>query len=139
MTDQAPALDAQQTATGFNLAQGFEATEWTPGQARGRVTIRPEHLNSQGIVHGGVYCAFLDFASGLCGTCPDETDTPDRCMTLSLTTNFLAPATGGTLTVTAQRTGGGRSIYYAEARITDETGRTLATSLGTFKYIRARD
>lgn len=130
------AIPSTQTMHGFNLDMGFDLIEWSPGHARTRVALSPRHLNSQGIVHGGVYCAFLDFTAGLCGVCPEEEETPDTCMTLSLTTNFLASAKGGLLYGTSRRTGGGRKLFYAEARIEDADGRAIATAMGTFKYGR---
>ena len=134
MTDL-PELPAQ-LGTGFNAAQGFTLVEWSPGHARTRVRLRPDHMNSQGMVHGGFYCAFMDFSCGILGVHPDDNPPAPSCMTLSLTTNFLAAAKDGTLHCTARRTGGGYTIYYAEAQITDDAGRPLATAIGTFKYNR---
>lgn len=136
MTDPKPAMAVAQTASGFNPHMGFELVDWTPGYARTRVTIADMHLNSQGIVHGGVYCSLLDFASGVCGVHPDEKGAAETCMTLSLTTNFVAGVAGGTLYCTARKVGGGYSIFFVEATIEDAEGRTLATSMGTFKYNR---
>jgi uncharacterized protein (TIGR00369 family) len=127
-------IQSTQTANGFNLDMGFELLDWEPGRTRTRVLITPRQLNSQGIVHGGVYCAFLDFTAGACGVCPDEAETPDTCMTLSLTTNFLASAREGELFGTARRTGGGHKLFYAEALIEDAEGRAIASAMGTFKY-----
>lgn len=136
MTDSRPAIAIQQAETGFNQAQGFEVVEWSPGRALTRLSARPDQLNSQGILHGGVYCAFMDFSCGLVALHPDDPLRAPSCMTLSLSTNFLAPAHSGTVYCTARRTGGGHSIFYAEARMQDADGRPLATAIGSFKYNR---
>lgn len=136
MTDTRPALTATQNARGFNAAQGFEIVEWSPGAVQTRVTASEDQHNSQGLVHGGVLCAFMDFACGLVGIHPDDEPHAPSCMTLSLTTNFLAPGRDGTLYCRARRTGGGYAIYYAEAQIEDATGTPVATAIGTFKYNR---
>ncbi len=123
-----------QLATGFNQHLGFELLDWSPALARTRVTLRPEMLNSQGIVHGGLYCTFLDFNCGLAGIHHEPDEAPKSCITLSLTTNFVAPARTGTLHGTGRVIGGGRKIFYAEAQIHDDDGALLATATGTFKY-----
>ncbi len=123
---------------GFNADMGFELIEWRPGFARAQVRVREGFLNTQGIVQGGIYCSFLDFTSGCCGVFPEAPDTPETCMTLSLSTSFLSPARSGTLYCTARRTGGGRSIFFAEAQVEDEAGTAIASSSGTFKYTRKR-
>jgi uncharacterized protein (TIGR00369 family) len=123
-----------QMSAGFNIDMGFELIEWSNDLAVSRVILQDKHLNSQGIVHGGVYCAFLDFTSGMCGVYGGADDPIRTCVTLSLTTNFLSPARRGTLIGRARRTGGGRSIFFAEGSIEDSDGNILATSTGTFKY-----
>ena len=57
-------------------------------------------------------------------------------MTLSMTTNFLSRPEGRLLIAEGHRTGGGRSTFFAEAAIRDETGVEVATSTGVFR-IRA--
>jgi acyl-coenzyme A thioesterase PaaI-like protein len=48
---------------------------------------------------------------------------------------FMRPA-GGQLTANARATGGGRSICFCEATVTDASGEVAAQAMGTF---RSRD
>ena len=128
-----------QTMTGFNRMMDFRLVGWEPDLSKTFTAITPDMLNSQGIVHGGVYCAFLDFTCGMAGVYHAEGEEPRTCMTLSLTTNFVASTGTGALHGTGRRIGGGRSIFYVESEIRDDDNRLLATSLGTFKYTRTKD
>lgn len=128
-----------QVRAGFNYLLGIDLLEWGPEGALGLLALRPEHLNSNGIAHGGIYCTLLDFGCGIAG-CYAPPDAPQNaCVTLSLTTNFLASASGGMLTVRASRTGGGRKVFFAQASITDTSGAVMATATGAFRYITPRN
>lgn len=127
-----------QVMSGFNREMGFRLVDWSAECARTEVAIQPQHLNSQGIVHGGLYCAFLDFNCGIAGNYHDEDEPAKSCITLSLTTNFVSSARGGKLLGIGRKIGGGRKIFYAEAEIRDEAGTPLATAMGTFKYSHQR-
>jgi len=128
-----------QVTAGFNHLLGINLLEWGPDGALGRLALRPEHLNSNGIAHGGVYCTLLDFGCGIAGCYAPPGAPKQACVTLSLTTNFLASASGGTLMVQAKRTGGGRKVFFAEAAITDPSGAIMATATGAFRYITPRN
>jgi len=127
-----------QRMTGFNHLLGAELTGWEPDMAQTRLELRPELLNSQEIVHGGVYCTFLDFTCGMAGIYYAEDEPRKACVTLSLTTNFVSSTSTGALIGIGRRIGGGRKIFYAEAEIRDEAGTLLATAMGTFKYSQPR-
>lgn len=127
-----------QQMTGFNHLLGGRLVEWGPDIARTRLELRDELLNSQQIVHGGVYCAFLDFTCGMAGLYYPEGETRKTCVTLSLTTNFVGAVKGGALHGIGRRIGGGRSIFYAEAELRDDNGNLAATAMGTFKYNHPR-
>jgi len=46
----------------------------------------------------------------------------------------LSQAKGQLLIGQGRRTGGGRKTYFAEGKITDETGELIATGTGVFRY-----
>lgn len=127
-----------QQTKGFNALLGGHLVDWGPDLSRTRLELRPELLNSQDIVHGGVYCAFLDFTCGMSGLYYPEGGTQLFCVTLSLTNNFIGAIRGGTLHGTGRRVGGGRNIFYAEGQIHDDDGNLAATAMGTFKYTTPR-
>ena len=43
-----------------NLATGIELLETGPDHCTGRIDITPEHHQPYGVVHGGVYCTFIE-------------------------------------------------------------------------------
>jgi acyl-CoA thioesterase len=46
---------------------GIEICEVAEGFASGRLTLREDHLNVLGIVHGGIIFTFADHVGGVCG------------------------------------------------------------------------
>ena len=127
-----------QMQKGFNHKLGIELVEWTKDGMLGRLELTPDLLNSNGIAHGGIYCTLLDFGCGLAGSYAPPGAPRKFCVTLTLTTNFIASVSAGMLHVRARRVGGGSKVYFAEAEITDDAGRRLATAVGTFRYITPR-
>ena len=56
-------------------------------------------------------------------------------LTLSLTLQYLAPLQlkDGFVFAESRRTGGGKSIFYAEGEVLAPNGRVIATATGVFK------
>ncbi len=130
--------DEQQRGTPFQNLMGYRLEVWSPDYAALHYTIRPEHLNRTGRLHGGVLATLLDSACGYAGcfsAVPGERRTG---VTLSLTVNYLASTNAGTLLVEARRIGGGKSVFFAEATVKDAEGNLLATASGSFKYLLDR-
>lgn len=111
----------------------FVLTGWGPGYARFEVDLQAFHMNRHGKLHGGVYAIVLDSAMGFSGAYTGDPEDRILTMTLSMTTNFLAPAEGPRLVGEGWRTGGGRRTFFTEGRMTDGTGRLVATATGTFQ------
>ena len=64
---------------------------------------------------------------------------PRPAVTLTLTTSFIgAGQPGQRLTARATRSGGGKSVFFADCTVTDESGRVIGTGQGTFKHIAPR-
>jgi len=72
-------------------------------------------------------CAMADAARG-------RVSSPGReVVTVDLHVSFLRPATGR-LSASGRATGGGRSVCFCEAEVTDAEGQVIATGMGTFRY-----
>ena len=97
------------------------------------VTLEPRefHYNPLGIVHGGIIAMLLDTVAG----CAVHATLPAGVgyASLDLTTKFLRPVSIRTGIVRAEGrvTNAGARISLAEARLTDEGGRLLATAIST--------
>ncbi|MFF0051101.1 PaaI family thioesterase [Streptomyces sp. NPDC005498] len=105
---------------------GMELCGVAPGRAVVRLTPTQDHLNGQGILHGGMYATVLDSAcAAACyTTVPDGT----RIVSTDLTVKFLRSATpgSGVLQCVAEVLNRGRRNVLVEARMTDPAGRLLA-------------
>jgi uncharacterized protein (TIGR00369 family) len=120
---------------GFNKVNGLKILEWTDGNASLSVDLVPEHLNPLGLVHGGLYSAMLDVALAMTGSFKPAPDDLLPGLTLSLTLQYLAPLKlgDGFAMAQARRTGGGKSVFFAEGTVKAPDGRLIATATGVFK------
>lgn len=97
------------------------------------LTVRREHMNPYGLVHGGVVYSLADYAMGAAlarGLEPGE-----RCATLEIKINYLAPVSGGTLRAEARVVERTRRIGVLEGRVYDDQDRLVALATGSF-YIQ---
>ncbi len=113
---------------------GFRMTGWRADWARFEMPLSETLMNRYGIPHGGIYATLLDTVMGYAGSHTGDPGQRRLAMTLTMTVNFIAQPEGRLLTGEGRRIGGGRSTFFAEGTVTDETGRTLATGSGTFRY-----
>ena len=75
---------------GMNALLGMELVEWRDGYARTEIEVGAKHLNHVA-VHGALSLALLDVTSVYTGWAPRDQERA-RCVTLSLTTNFIGKA-----------------------------------------------
>ena len=131
MQDQS---DRQHRRSGFRTLLGYRTKVWREGYGEIELEIGPQHMNSIGIVHGGVYASLLDVALGhAVSFCP----VPGRTRystTVSLTTSFLAAATSGTLTAIGRTEGLFQRLVTASGEVRAADGKLLATAQGSFLY-----
>ena len=93
---------------------------------------RAEHLNSFGVVHGGVLMTLLDVAMAAAAR---SLQAGSSVVTIEMKTSFLRPARG-LLSSTGRVIQRGATLCFAEASIADAAGRVCARASGTFKYVR---
>jgi len=107
----------------FQAHLGYRLTHWDVGYARIEQPIEPFLMNRIGIPHGGNYGVILDTAMGFSGVYTGDAEQRAYAITLSLNVNFIAPVRGKMLIAEAETLGGGKRVFFAEGRITDEDGR----------------
>ncbi|MEX5561967.1 PaaI family thioesterase [Pseudophaeobacter sp. 1A16562] len=105
------------------------------GGARCWLDLNETHLNRHGVLHGGIATTLLDSASGATGSMSVDPTGRAPFLTISLTTQFIAPAYAGRVTATGQITGGGRSTLFISGRLEAEDGTLIATSNGVFRRV----
>ncbi|PJE27884.1 uncharacterized domain 1-containing protein [Pseudooceanicola antarcticus] len=112
---------------------GFRITEWRENYARFELPMEEFLMNRYGILHGGVHSMMCDTAMGFAGCYTGDPEARNLAMTLNLSVNFLAQTRGKLLIAEGFRTGGGAKTFFAEAKISDETGVLAATGTGVFR------
>jgi len=133
------AADPLQVHGGFADLVGYELVNWQDDLAEVTLALAARHMNRSGVMHGGVLTTLIDTACGYCGCFSPEGAPPRRAFTLALTANFVgAGHKGQRVTARARRTGGGKSVFFADCEVRDEEGRVIGTGQGTFKYITLR-
>lgn len=104
------------------------------GRARFEVTVGPQHLNPHGMVHGGVVYSLVDYAMG--GALTSRLTPEERCATLEIKINYLAPVTAGLLAAEARVVERTARVGVLEARVHTAGGELVALAMGTF-YIQS--
>lgn len=120
----------------FSEHLGMSMEDWTDGYARFALPIAPHLANRHGNPHGGAHAALLDTAMGYAGCWTGDPDRAQLCLTLSLTVQYMSRPVGKTFLGEGFRTGGGRSTFFAEGTVKDETGELIARGSAVFRYRR---
>lgn len=133
-----PAAELERNHSGAQALIGYHL-DLSGADGAGRVVLEIEdrHRNRNGSLHGGIVAMLLDAASGFAVSRAVRGPQLPSVATISLNTNYVAPALGGTVTATGHVTGGGRTVAFAKAELRDEAGTLLASSTGVFRYLRS--
>jgi uncharacterized protein (TIGR00369 family) len=121
----------------FNRHLGMRITEWEEGRVRLTCTVQDFMSNRSGAMHGGVTATLIDAACGYAVTHPLPDGTKRLAVTLSMTTNYTGAAREGDLTIDAVRKGGGNTITFAEATVTNADDDQVAFGTATLRYIKS--
>lgn len=110
---------------------GSHITHEADGVAVVELELRADLLNNHGGGHGGVVMSLLD--SAMANAALSKVDYSREVVTIDMQIAFMRPAMGR-LKATGRAVGGGRTMCFCEAEITDEAGHVTAKSMGTFRY-----
>ena len=91
--------------------------------------LRDWMLNPKGTLHGGIMSTMLDMTMGMLTRYERKTN---LVSTVSLSVDFLRPVRADSAAVCAHIRKAGRTIVFAEARLTDPQGRLCANAQATF-------
>jgi acyl-CoA thioesterase len=119
----------------FELATALDMRPLTVGDGRCAwgMEIKPLHMNPYGVVHGGLLYTLVDYAMG--GALTSTLEGGQRCTTLEIKMNYVAPATAGDVRAEAWVVSKGGRVAVLQANVV--VGETqLALAMGTF-YIQA--
>lgn len=112
---------------------GIDLIEAEPGRGLVGIEVAEQHLNTNGVVHGGVIASLIDTAAG-CAVrtlrAPEEMRERPHA-TSDLHVSYLAAAKGRRLVAEGRVTRLGRTLIFSEVTVTDEAERLVARGLVT--------
>ena len=126
-----PAHTGRARVIPFLTMLGARLVSEQDGVAVVQLDLRADLLNNHGGGHGGVVMALLD--SAMANAALSKIDYSREVVTIDMHIAFMQPGTGR-LTATGRATGGGRSVCFCEAEISNEAGQVTAKAMGTFRY-----
>ncbi|WP_405904164.1 PaaI family thioesterase [Streptomyces sp. NBC_00656] len=114
---------------------GMQVRSAVHGRAVVEMVPTGDHLNGQGILHGGMYATVLD--SACAAACLTTVPEGVRIVSTDLSVKFLRSATAnsGVLECAAEVVNRGRRNVLLEARMTDTAGRLLAHATCTIMIL----
>lgn len=122
-------------ANPFFTLMGVELGAMKPGSAEIRMPVRPDMMNGEEWLQGGIFTALADEAMVL--AIYPLLEPGERIATISETTSFLAGIQGGVLIATGTVIKRGRRVIFAEGEVFQEgSGRILARCSAAYAAIR---
>jgi acyl-CoA thioesterase len=106
---------------------GMKLVELTPGYSKITMTLKPEHINFNGMVFGGIVMAIADQAFAYA---------TNSLVSPSIATQFnihliSGAGVGDTLTAECRVIKSGRRIGVSEMTVTNQDGKLIAKATGT--------
>lgn len=120
----------------FHSGMGMSVASAIPGHVVLEMEARPEHLNLQELVHGGIVATLADSAMGL--SVRSAIETGRSHVTVELGIHYLRPARPGRLVAEGHVLRVGSQLAFAEASVLDHEGRLLARATGTYSVYGER-
>jgi uncharacterized protein (TIGR00369 family) len=122
--------------SGYQQLMGYRIVQWSEGLAVAELRVGPQHLNRDGVLHGGVLMSLVDTVCGYAGCFSTGPGHRRGALTLSLTTSFTAPASQGVLKAIGRVRFKGSRTFFSDAEVLDQKDTLIAIGQGTFQYRR---
>lgn len=127
--DLEESLAKAKEATGLDALIGFVIDTATGDGITGSLTIRPDHHQPFGIVHGGTYCALAESAASVSAfVWLQEAEIGGTAVGVNNSTDFLRSVSDGVITVSTTAIHRGRRQQLWQVDMVDEQGRLIAQS-----------
>jgi len=101
---------------------GIEIIENKEGIARGKLTLKKEHINVFGIAHGGILFTLADHVGGVCGNSTGK----KSVLVESSIQYFKGPREGETVFAEARLVHKGKKIGRIDIKVTNEQNDLIA-------------
>jgi uncharacterized protein (TIGR00369 family) len=132
-TDRKP--DGTTDANQFRKLLGYTTVVFREGEGAVEIALGPQHMNSLGIVHGGLYMTLLDAAMGHAVAWCRVPENVRSAVTVSLTATFLAVAQGDRLLARAKTVATTGRIVTLTGEVVDAEGTVCVTGQGSYMYL----
>jgi uncharacterized protein (TIGR00369 family) len=116
---------------------GIELVDASRGAVEIAFRAGPEHVNLQGLVHGGMLATVADTAMGLAVRTILEPGR--RHVTVQLGVEFLSPGRAGRIVARGRSVKIGSQLGFAEADVVDARNRLLARAHSTLSVTAEKD
>lgn len=122
-----------QASGAFARLLGVEVVSESEEKVELSLDLREEHFRDGGIVHGGVMMSLLDMAMAASVV---RTLGPDqRTASVSLTTDFVRPASGGRLVARGRLVRRGATMAFPEGELVGSDGKLVARATGVWAIL----
>ena len=111
---------------------GFRLTEWKEGFARLEMTVRPDHRNTIGFLHGGVIASLLDISGAVAGSY----GIADEIVSITINQNctYMAPHKSNIVIAEGELIRKTTSMFFTQSKLIDPAMNLVcATATGTYK------
>jgi len=114
---------------------GFMGLRWEDPQTV-RLCIRPELINSGGLLSGVATFAMVDYCMG--STLWAQTTREERIATINIAINYIQTATEGEVVCRTTLDRRNRTTAVMRSEVRHEDGRVLVTAIGSYTIFPAR-
>lgn len=124
---------------GFSDHIGVEDTGFVGSQYKVGLQIRPDHLNGNGLLHGGVVSTLLDACMArvfFLGLPKEEMDKLKYGVTVEMKISFLRSTGEGYVYALGTCLKRGKTLCNTEGELFDDKGNLLAKASGTMMIVR---
>jgi acyl-CoA thioesterase len=119
----------------FGELIGLRFTEFHSGQSRCQIEVSQQHLNPNGVVHGGVVYSMAD--TGMGAALHSQLGEGEHCATIEIKIVYLKPVTAGTLVCESRVIHRGKSTAVLESDVLNH-GQLVARAMGTFSVLKSK-
>lgn len=114
---------------------GIRLVEWELDSCVMEMDVGEHLINGAGVLHGGALATAIDTAIAHAAIYCTVPENYRSGATVTLTVNFIAPVRlGSRVTISARKTGGGRTMFMSVAEAVDENGTIVGTGQGIGRY-----
>ena len=105
------------------------------GSSRYELDVTPQHLNPNGVLHGGVIFSLAD--NGMGAALTSLLEEGEQCASIAVNIAFLRAVTAGTLICDTRTVQKGRTVAFLESEIRNGE-QVVARAQGTFSIFQVR-